>query len=191
MSVKDVLLKPIAYVIGVVFYDRQFLKGKYFKKGYSRGWRWIVKCFFMQKIIGINRAVPFPVDFRMDVANWRNIIFDLDDMNIFQKVGNYYQAAEAKIYIGKNTWIANGVKIISSNHDLNNLDIHAPGEDVVIGDGCWLAANSVILPGVTLGEHTVVAAGAVVTKSFPEGWCVIGGVPAKKIKEIEKEERRV
>ena len=46
--------------------------------------------------------------------------------------------------------------------------------------------NSVILPGVVLGPHTVVAAGAVVTKSFEEGYCVIGGTPAKMIKKIEK-----
>ena len=42
------------------------------------------------------------------------------------------------------------------------------------------------MPGVTLGDYTIVAAGAVVTKSFPEGFCVIGGVPAKKIKDLEK-----
>ncbi len=170
----------------MLFYDRRFLRGKYFGKGYTQGWKWIIKCFFMQKIIGINRAVPFPVDFRMQIANWKNLEFDVDNINIFQKVGNYYQAADARIVFGKNTWIANGVKIISSNHDLQNLDVHSKGEDIVIGDGCWLAANAILLPGVELGEHTVVAAGAVVTKSFPEGWCVIGGVPAKKIKSIER-----
>ena len=48
--------------------------------------------------------------------------------------------------------------------------------------------NSMILPGVTLGSHTVVGAGSVVTKSFPEGYCVIAGNPAKKIKAIKKTE---
>ena len=45
--------------------------------------------------------------------------------------------------------------------------------------------NSIILPGVILGDNTVVAAGAVVTKSFPQGYIVIGGNPAKIIKVIE------
>lgn len=45
--------------------------------------------------------------------------------------------------------------------------------------------NCSILPGVTLGEHTIVGAGSVVTKSFPEGNCVIAGNPARKIKELE------
>ena len=48
--------------------------------------------------------------------------------------------------------------------------------------------NAVILPGVELGDHTVVGAGAVVTKSFSEGYCVIGGNPAKIIKYIERDE---
>ena len=111
----------------------------------------------------------------------------MDNINIFQKNGNYYQATDAKIYIGKGTWIANNVAIITANHDLINLDIHSEGKDVKIGNNCWLASNTVILPGVVLGEHTVVAAGAVVTKSFEEGWCVLAGVPAKVIKKIERE----
>ena len=43
------------------------------------------------------------------------------------------------------------------------------------------------MPGVELGDWTVVGAGAVVTKSFPEGYCVLGGVPARLIKSLEKE----
>ena len=47
--------------------------------------------------------------------------------------------------------------------------------------------NSVILPGVKLGTRTIVAAGSVVTKSFPEGYCVIAGSPAKIIRYLDKE----
>jgi serine acetyltransferase len=43
------------------------------------------------------------------------------------------------------------------------------------------------MPGVELGDWTVVGAGAVVTRSFPEGYCVIGGVPAKKVKELDRD----
>lgn len=48
--------------------------------------------------------------------------------------------------------------------------------------------NAVILPNVELGDRTIVAAGAVVTKSYPEGYCVLAGVPAKAIKTLEKKD---
>ena len=45
--------------------------------------------------------------------------------------------------------------------------------------------NSVILPGVTLGPHTIVGAGSVVTHSFPDGYCVIAGNPARLIRTLD------
>ena len=56
-------------------------------------------------------------------------------------------------------------------------------QPVVIGDDVWIGANAVILPGVTIGRHCVVAAGAVVTKDVPDN-TVVGGVPAKIIKKL-------
>nr|WP_283244199.1 DapH/DapD/GlmU-related protein [Luoshenia tenuis] len=55
----------------------------------------------------------------------------------------------------------------------------------MLGEKCWIGMNSVVLPGVTLGPHTVVGAGAVVTKSFPEGYCVIAGNPARMIRKLD------
>ena len=177
--------KPLAMLLGYICYNPKYLKGKAFGKDYCNGWTWVMRSWFMQKIVGVNRHVPFPVDFRMKVGNWKNIEFDVDNLNIFQKVGNYYQATDAKIVVGKNTWIANGVAIITANHDLEDLDTQSDAADVVLGEECWIGSNAVILPGVTLGKHTVVGAGAVVTKSFEDGWCVLAGVPAKKIKDIK------
>ena len=54
---------------------------------------------------------------------------------------------------------------------------------IKIGRHCWLGAQSVLLPQVVLGDYTIVGAGAVVTKSFEEGYCVIAGNPAKIIKK--------
>ena len=69
--------------------------------------------------------------------------------------------------------------------DINDLSKHQNGKDVVISEDCWIGMNSVILPGVVLGKHTIVGAGSIVTKSF-DGNCVIAGNPAKKIKDLER-----
>jgi galactoside O-acetyltransferase len=82
-----------------------------------------------------------------------------------------------------NILIGPGVIMLSANHDLNNFKQHEPAEPIVIEDNCWIGAHAVILPGVHLSRHTIVAAGAVVTKSSPPN-CVVAGVPAKIIKTI-------
>lgn len=101
------------------------------------------------------------------VSNCKNIIFDNSSINIFQVPGCYYQCINARIFIGKNVHIGPNCGIITTNHDVFNPDLHVKGEDIIIGDYCWIGMNSVILPGVVLGPHTIVGAGSVVTKSFP------------------------
>lgn len=178
--------KFVAQCVGYIFYDPQYLSGKEFSSyKYTNGWRWVMECFFVQKIIGYQRHIPFPVSFRSQFMNWEHFLFDIDDLENFQKVGCYFQAAsDAYIRIGKGTKIAANVGLITSNHDVTDLSKHMPGKDVNIGENCWIGMNSTILPGVTLGNGTIVGAGSVVTKSFQEGHCVIAGNPAKIIKEI-------
>ncbi len=60
-------------------------------------------------------------------------------------------------------------------------------EKLIICDHSWAGMNCVILPRVKLGTRTIVAAGSVVAKSFPEGYCVIAGSPAKIIRYLDKE----
>jgi len=88
------------------------------------------------------------------------------------------------IHIGSNVVMGPNVKVISKNHKIENPMENDKVEDITLGNDCWIGASVVILPGVVLGDHTVVGAGSVVTKSFPEGYCVIAGNPAKKIKDI-------
>jgi acetyltransferase-like isoleucine patch superfamily enzyme len=89
---------------------------------------------------------------------------------------------EKDVHIGKDVAIGPGVKIITNKHSTFDIWTYDDREPVYIGDRCWIGANAVILPGVCLGEGTVVGAGAIVTKSFPYGHCVIAGNPAKKIR---------
>ena len=92
------------------------------------------------------------------------------------------------VCIGSHVHLAQGITVTALNHryDDKKRRIDEQGVStqlVVISDDVWIGANAVILPGVTIGRHAVVAAGAVVTKDVPD-YCMVGGVPAKIIKNI-------
>jgi len=127
--------------------------------------------------------VYWPHDKNCIIANSKKIHVGIN--SFIGRSGCYFQGA-GYIYIGNYVRIATNVGILSSNHDLydHNKHHHKP---IMIQDYCWIGMNSVILAGVELGTRTIVAAGAVVTKSFPEGFCVIGGNPAKIIKYLDKD----
>lgn len=77
--------------------------------------------------------------------------------------------------------IAPGVRIATINHDFNQRHTIYTYGKVTIKKNAWIGMNVTIVPGVTIGEYAVVAAGAVVTKDVPP-YAVVGGVPAKIIK---------
>lgn len=175
------------YWFSCLMYDKKYLIGSLFARDhFSIGWKWVLKYWYVQKVKGINRHVPFPVPPWVKIANAENLVFDVEDMRYFHSVGCYFQGINAKIYIGKGTQIAPNCGFITANHDFNDLSKSAPGKDIHIGNSCWIGMNIVILPGVTLGNHTIVGAGSIVTKSFSEGNCIIAGNPAKKIRDFEK-----
>lgn len=92
------------------------------------------------------------------------------------------------VSIGNNVNLAQGITVTALNHNYEDVTrrIDEQGistKPVVIGDDVWIGANAVILPGVTIGRHVVVAAGAVVTKDVPS-FTLVAGVPAKVIKEL-------
>ncbi|WP_354009557.1 acyltransferase [Endozoicomonas lisbonensis] len=131
------------------------------------------------------KKVPYwPVDSTSRVTSVNNILIGIGTAPGLSP-GCYIQGI-GKVKIGDYTIIAPNVGIISGNHDINDYRKHNPSS-VKIGKYCWIGMNSVILPGVTLGDHTVVAAGSVVTKSFTDGYQVIAGNPAKPIKKIKKD----
>lgn len=136
-----------------------------------------------QKIKGHNRYCYWPVHKTSLVVNFRNVYAGIETCPGYMP-GCYIQAI-GKIYIGDYTQIASQVGIISANHDLYDNREHIV-KDVRIGKYCWLGMGAKIMPGVILGDYTIVGAGSIVTKSFPEGYCVIGGNPARIIKELER-----
>ncbi|KAB1193748.1 acetyltransferase [Haloferax sp. MBLA0076] len=91
------------------------------------------------------------------------------------------------ITIGDNAQLAPSVHIYTATHPLDAAErIKGPesGEPVTIGDNAWLGGQSVITPGVTIGDDVVVASGAVVTKDVPDS-VVVGGNPAQVIKKLD------
>jgi acetyltransferase-like isoleucine patch superfamily enzyme len=82
--------------------------------------------------------------------------------------------------IGQNVTIASEVMIWTLHHDYNDPGFKTIGESVTINNYAWICSRSIILPGVTIGEGAVVAAGAVVTQNV-DPYTIVGGVPAKKI----------
>jgi len=142
------------------------------------------KMWFFQKVLGFNRKVYWPVHFTSIVSGHKNIYAGIDTCPGYMP-GCYIQAI-GNIYIGDYTQISANVGIITANHDLNDSTKHIV-KKVHIGKYCWLGMNVMILPGVELGDHTIVGAGSVVTKPFPNGYCVIAGNPAKVIKILDKE----
>jgi len=92
------------------------------------------------------------------------------------------------VTIGNHVNLAQGITITALNHNFEAPErrIDEQGvstQQVIIGDDIWIGAHAAILPGVTIGNHCVIAAGAVVTKNVPPH-SLVAGVPAKIIKQI-------
>lgn len=139
--------------------------------------------FFMQKIIGINRKVQWPVHFTSQVKSYKNIKKHTQK-NPGSALGCYIDGRNG-IVLEENVWIGPNVSIISRNHSVTFYTEYSESPPVIIRKNSLLSSACIILAGVELGEHTIVAAGAVVTKSFPDKNQLIGGNPAKFIKKID------
>ena len=94
------------------------------------------------------------------------------------------------VTIGNNVNLAQGIVVTALNHNFTDCTkrIDEQGistKEVTIGNDVWIGANATILPGVTIGQHCVVAAGSVVTKDVPD-YTVVGGVPARVMKRLKE-----
>ena len=140
---------------------------------------------------------------RMDTPPYR--LFSLGDYSVVESfacinnavgdviIGNHtriglHNTIIGPVKIGNNVNLAQGITVTALNHNFSdsNKRIDEQGvstSPVIIEDDVWIGANAVVLPGVTIGNHCVVAAGAVVTKDVPPH-SLVAGVPAKVIKQI-------
>ncbi len=141
----------------------------------------LLRYWFYQKILRINSNVNWPVHHTSKVICPQNIYRGTRNPGMNR---NCYLDARNGIKFGKNVWMGPGVTIISMEHSLTNYNSYIKAPPIEIGNNCWLASNVTVTAGVKLGKHVVVAAGAVVTRSFNEENILIGGVPAKIIKSI-------
>ena len=176
-------IAPVVRLIFSFWFDKKYLQGRWFEESYG-GYRWAAKSIFQKNILRLGHPMSWPTGLTCHVSNPNNFTFDPDDLNNFQSPGTYFQNFKGHIYLGKGSYIAPNVGIITANHKFDNLDEHEEGQDVVIGKECWIGMNAIILPGVILGDRTIVAAGSVVTKCFTQGRVLIGGTPAKVLKQM-------
>jgi len=153
------------------------LYSKFVKKRKVPPGLWLINNFF-QNVLDINSDIPWMVHFTSRVTG--NIEIGENVWLSFAVSGGCYIQGFNGIKIGDNTIFAPGIKIISANHDANDLNKAVKSNPIIIGKNCWIGANAIILPGVELGDNVIVGAGAVVTKSFPNNSILVGN-PAKII----------
>ena len=98
----------------------------------------------------------------------------------------------AKVRIGDNCQMAPNVAIYTAGHPIHPATrntLYEYGIEINIGDNVWIGGNTVICPGVRIGNNVVIGAGSVVTKDIPD-WCIAGGNPCKVIREITEADRK-
>jgi acetyltransferase-like isoleucine patch superfamily enzyme len=143
--------------------------------------------WFKQKILNLggNKDAYWPVHPTSKVLDADRIRVGIDSYP--GVMGGCYITGSGGLTIGDYTPIAPNVIIVTSNHDVYDTRKHI-SKPVSIGKYCWIGAGAKIMPGVTLGNFTIVGSGAVVTKSFPEGYAILGGNPAKIIRKLEHDQ---
>jgi len=142
--------------------------------------------FLFRRILRQNAGARWAVHHTSTIHNAGKIV---RGKNVYpgDSPGVYINAVNG-VTIGDYTNIGPNVGIVSSNHDFVDNNAHSTAPPIIIGRFCWMGMGAVILPGVQLADFTIVGAGAIVTKSFEEGYCVLAGNPARIIKYLNREE---
>lgn len=136
-----------------------------------------------QKGEGTVVMTPFRCTYGKHIRVGRDVTINMNctflDSNLITIGDRTLIAPDVKIYCGEHSMDAS--KRFGTRKDGTNYLISTT-RPVSIGSDCWICGNATILPGVTIGNHVIIAAGAVVTKDIPDN-VVAGGVPAKIIRQ--------
>lgn len=129
--------------------------------------------------VGANLVVnpPFRCDFGFNIHIGNNLIANF----------NLTILDEAEVRIGDNVQIGPNCTLITITHALDAVERHSGlmrAKPITIGNNVWLASNVTVLPGVEIGDNTVIGAGSVVTKSIPADTLAVGN-PCKPLRKIE------
>lgn len=122
-------------------------------------------------------------------ANWggKNVHFG----NFVYANFNLTVVDDANIYVGDNVMFGPNVTVATANHPICP-ELRERGfqynKEVHIGKNVWIGANTVVVPGVTIGDNTVIGAGSVVTRDIPSN-CVAYGSPCRVAREISEHDR--
>lgn len=146
-----------------------------------------VLSWLFQRVFRLNAGCRFLVNYGSRVTGGEKLTIDEDAdsvrLSLMNSSGCFFAAGNG-ISIGRGTIWSHNVIITTGGHDLDDYSLDPTPFPVVIGERCWIGANVTILPGVILGNRTVVGANAVVTKSYPEGGVILAGVPARPVRYL-------
>ena len=127
--------------------------------------------FFMQKILGFNREVPWPVDFRSKILGSehikKGIMCDPGD-----NIGIYINAYGG-LKLGNNVNIGQNTVITTTNHNIYDHREIGEKKGIVIGNNVWIGANCCIVAGVNIGDNVTIGAGCTIRQNIPSDSLVI------------------
>ena len=138
--------------------------------------------FFPQKILRINGRVPWPVHFTSRVLYHKKIEMG-NKCEVAMNAGCYVQARNG-IKMGHNVRTGPGVGLLSVNHNVSDYDIWDKADPIVIGNNVWIGMNSIVLPGVNIGDNVAISANSVVNRDIPSD-SIAAGNPCRVIMKKE------
>ncbi len=135
------------------------------RSGYRKNYQVIYEYFFMQKVIGFSRRIPWPVHRTSNIIGWQFITKGIccdpgDNPGIFIN-------ASGGLTLGNNVNIGPNSVIVTTNHDKYDHRKTTNIKGVVIGNNVWIGANCTIVAGVTIGDEVTIGAGCVITHDIP------------------------
>jgi len=168
------------------------MKRKYinftYKESRAIGLGTVLLNFIVQKLFRVNKSLPFMIHYTSRVNDLEKIEIEQSEEShtvyqCFASSNGCYMNGFNGIEIAQKVMFASGVKLISANHDFIERDKHLKEKPIIIEKNVWLGTNVVVLPGVKIGENSIIGAGSIVTKDIPQNVVAVGN-PAKIVRNI-------